>query len=77
MTRYELLKLNESLLLTLYSNGIGVKEVNNIAIYDKYRKLLADGNKVTYIVSHLSETFGLKERAIYALVKRFEMDVIV
>lgn len=77
MNRYELLKLNESLLSILASNGISPKEVHNIVIYEKYKEMLAVGHKVSYIVVHLSGLYGLKERAIYTLIKRFESAVYI
>ncbi len=75
MNRYELLKLNESLLKSLVRNRISPKEVTNIEIYELYREMLAKHHKITYIVTHLGEVFGLKERAIYTMIRRFEQDV--
>lgn len=30
-----------------------------------------EGNKVTYIVSFLSERYGVSERKVYSIIKRF------
>lgn len=51
MNRYELLKLNESLLKSLVRNRISPKEVTNIEIYELYREMLAKHHKITYIVT--------------------------
>ena len=75
MTRYELLKLNETMLTALLHNRISPKEVMNIEVYEMYKEMLAKNHKITYIVTHLGEVFGLKERAIYTLIRRFEQRV--
>lgn len=75
MTRYELLKLNQSLLHTLLENNISPREVQNMEIYEAFNEMVAKKHKVTYIVTHLADTYGLKERAIYTLVKRFNAKI--
>lgn len=75
MNRYELLKANQTLLETLLENKISPTDVCKLQIYEMYRKMISDKQKVTYIVTHLSEVFGLKERAIYTLIKRFETKI--
>lgn len=75
MTRYELLKLNRTLLQTLVENKISPSDVCKLEIYEMYKDMMAQHHKVTYIVTHLSEMFGLKERAIYTLIKRFDSEI--
>lgn len=75
MTRYELLRLNQSFLQTLLNNNISTREVENIEIYETYMAMMSKKHKVTYIVTHLAEIYGLKERAIYTLIKRFNSEI--
>lgn len=72
MTRYELLKLNKTFLQTMLDNKISPTEVCNLEVYEMYKEMSAAQHKVTYIVTHIAEVFGLKERAIYTIIKRFE-----
>ena len=77
MNRYELLRLNKTLLQTLVENKISPTDVSKLEIYEMYKEMLSQKHKVTYIVTHLSEIYGLKERAIYTLIKRFESEIIL
>lgn len=77
MNRYELLRLNKTLLQTLVENKISPSDVSKLEIYEMYKEMLNQNHKVTYIVTHLSEIYGLKERAIYTLIKRFESEIIL
>lgn len=75
MTRYELLKLNRTFLQTLVENKISPSDVCKLEIYEKYKDMIAQHHKVTYIVTHLADKYGLKERAIYTLIKRFDSEI--
>lgn len=72
MTRYELLKLNQNVLQTMLENKISPTDVCKLEIYETYKDMVAQDIKVTYIVTHLADLYGLKERAIYTIIKRFE-----
>lgn len=38
--------------------------------------MLADGEKVSYIVVLLAEKYAVSERKVYSLIKRFQNDCI-
>ena len=42
-----------------------------IDLYREYQKMREGGEKVTYIVTVLSERYHVSERKVYSLVKRF------
>lgn len=75
MTRYELLKLNKTLLEALASNQISPAEVRKLDVYEQYLDMVAHKHKITYIVTHLACKYGIKERTIYTLVRRFRQEV--
>lgn len=75
MTRYELLRLNQSLLRTLVENNISPTDVQKMEIYENFCEMTTKGHKVTYVVTHLAEIYGMKERAIYTLIKRFRAQI--
>ncbi len=77
MTRYELLKLNQNVLQTMLENKISPTDVCKLEIYEKYKEMVAEGLKVTYIVTHLASLYGLKDRAIYTIIKRFESELVM
>ena len=70
MTKFELIKMNQTLLTTLVENKISPKEVQNIKIFEEYREMKAKKYKVGYIIVFLTEKYSLTESAIYKLIKR-------
>lgn len=53
--------------------GIRPDDVQYIELY-KYNKLHTNGEKVSYIVATLSLRYGISERKVYDLIRRFKTD---
>lgn len=70
----EILKLNKELLKICRDVGIRVDDVQYIELYNDYNRLLAAGEKVSYIVAVLAERYAVSERKVYALIKRLQSD---
>lgn len=70
----EVLKLNSGLLRVLQDTGIKVEDVRYIGLHDEYRRMQANGEKVSYIVATLAERYGICERKVYALIKHLSSD---
>lgn len=70
MTKFELIKMNQTLLTTLVENKISPKEVQNIKIFEEYREMKAKKHKVGYIVVFLTGKYALSESTIYTLIRR-------
>ena len=66
----EILKLNRELLKFCCDAGIRLDDIR----YIDYNRLLADGEKITYIVAALAEKYGVCERTVYDLIRRFKAD---
>lgn len=71
MTRYEIIKLNEQLFRLLNDNGIDTKDLNYLPMVEEFRKMKSKKHKVNNIVAYLSNKYGITERGIYKIVKRF------
>lgn len=71
MTRYEIIKMNEQLFRLLNDNGIDPKDLNYLPMVEAFRKMKSKKHKVNYIVAYLSNKYGITERGIYKIVKRF------
>lgn len=54
--------------------GIRPDDVQYIELYNEYNKLQTNGEKVSYIVATLSLRYGISERKVYDLFKRFKTD---
>lgn len=70
----ELLNFNRELLAKLLESGIRLEDVRYVNLYTDYFHLLQAGGKVTYIVAVLAEQYGISERKVYDLIKRFQSD---
>lgn len=70
----ELLKLNRDLLTFCRSAGIRLDDVRYIELYNDYARLLANGEKTSYIVALMAEKYGICERKVYDLIRRFKTD---
>ncbi len=74
MTLYEILNFNRELLKRLISMGFKPDDCRFIELYRDYEQMRSSGEKVTYIVSVLSERYGACERKIYNIIKHMETD---
>ena len=54
--------------------GIRLDDVQYIELYNEYQVLQKEGNKVSYIVAVLADRYGISERKVYSLIKRFQSD---
>lgn len=74
MTLFEILNFNRELLKRLVSVGFRTDDCRYIDLYREYEQMRQAGDKVTYIVSVLSEKYGISERKIYSLIRHFQTD---
>lgn len=68
------MKLNRELLNICRTAGIRLDDVRYIKLYNEYSRLLAEGEKITYIVAALSDKYGVCERTVYDLIRRLKAE---
>lgn len=71
MTLYEVLAINKEMMNRLQKYGAKPDDCRYLDLYRDYLQLRDEGEKVTYIVSLLSERYHVSERKVYSVVKRF------
>jgi Mor family transcriptional regulator len=71
----ELLAFNRELLGRMISAGIRPDDYKHVELYNEYTAMKGRGEKVTYIIAHLSDKYKLSERFIYAFVSRMKKDI--
>ena len=71
MTLFEILNFNRELLKRLILTGFKTDDCRYIELYNDYERMHEKGDKMTYIVSSLSEKCKVSERKIYSIIKRF------
>lgn len=75
MTKYELLKLCQSVCISLLDNGINLEDAKILSMYDDYEAMRKEGHKLEYICYYLSEKYGKSERTVRRFVKRMRTEV--
>lgn len=67
----EVLKFNRELIKRLKTAGIRLEDEAYVDLYTDYTTLIGRGEKVSYIVAHLSDKYAVSERKVYDIIKRF------
>lgn len=73
----DVLKFNRELLNNLRMVGIRLEDAEYVDLYSDYTRMLANGDKVSYIVAFLSERYSVSECKVYTLIKHFQSDCTV
>ena len=73
----EILNFNKELLNRIRSIGIRLDDCQYIDLYNEYKTLQMQGEKITYIVSVLSDKYSVSERKVYAIIKHFKKDCTI
>lgn len=74
MTIFEIINFNRELLEKLRQTGIRLEDTEYIELFADFNKMVAEGNKVTYVVACLASRFNVSERKVYSLIKHFQSD---
>lgn len=72
MTVFEVLNFNKELINKLLEIGFKRNDYKYIDLYSDYVKMKANGDKMTYVASYLSNKYSVSERNVYSIIKRFE-----
>lgn len=73
----EILKISKEILEILSENDIKTTDVKHLKLYSEYETMIAKRLKVTYIVEHLSEEYGVSVAQVYRIIKRFKRTIKV
>ena len=70
----ELIKIDQLVLSKLQECCIKIGDIRYVALYEEYLKIVSNGEKVTYAVAILADKYGISERKVYYLIKKFSED---
>ena len=62
------------MLTKLRAAGVRLDDVRYVDLYADYTSMRRDECKVSYIVAVLAERYGVSERKVYSVLKRFGSD---
>lgn len=74
MTIFEILKFNRELLERLCKIGVRLEDTRYIDLFGEFNDMVVAGEKVSYAVAVLADKYGISERKVYALLRRFRND---
>lgn len=77
MTKYEFLKVNQSLLQVVADKGINARDVKHLELFEEYVELTKQGLKRYYIAVFLAEKYSISLRMVYKIVERMKAIVAV
>lgn len=74
MTIFEILNFNKELINRLRIAGIRLDDTLYIDLFADYRKLVNNGDKVSYAVAILANKYNISERKVYSILRRFKSE---
>lgn len=74
MTIFEVLRFNRELLIRLKNAGVRLEDATYIDLFVDFNNMVAQGNKVSYVVACLASDYRISERKVYSLIKHFQND---
>lgn len=74
MKIYEILSFNREILDRLDHFGIRSTDHKHLDLYNDFRTMKAQHEKMTYIVAVLAERYAICERKVYEIIERFGKD---
>lgn len=77
MTRYDILKMNASVLRIFNANKIDPKEVERLALFEEYTDMRNRGEKFSYTIDYLCEKYKVSSRCITTLAQRMASEIKV
>lgn len=75
MTTYELLRINENLIMTMQQQTVDISDVQYLDMYKEYLRMVQEGHKKTYIIAFLSDEYNIGQRTLYRVIDKLSADV--
>ena len=75
MTIYELITANLPMLRLMHRNGVSGAYIQHLPIYEEYKRLVDDGNKVRWVAEHIAQKYGYTERYVRLIVRMMDETV--
>ena len=74
MRVHEALRLCLPLLQRLRDNGVRLEDIDYIPMYEEYLAMKDRGEKITYIMSFISDKYKVSERTLYRVFANFSKE---
>lgn len=70
----DLVKFSGEMLKRLHDSGISTDDYQWLKMYEDFEKMRLEGHKTTYIVATIAQRYGVCERKVYKVIRRFRQD---
>ena len=72
MRTFELVKISKGILKLLSNLDVKIDDYKYVDLFDEYETMAKNGDKISYIVTFLSQKYNISEASVYRLIKRFK-----
>ncbi len=72
MTLFDMLNLNHEFLHRLRDAGARLDDIDHLDLFVEYCNMIQSGQKVSYVVSFLSDKYEISVRSIYSIIARLK-----
>lgn len=76
MRYVDFLNVAKSVIDTARRNDVRIDDVDNLEMFGNYKRLVAEGHKVEYILQYLSDVYGYSPRHIRRICDRMDAEII-
>lgn len=77
MKGVELVKINRTGMELMSKIGLRTDDHQYLELYETYLSMREVGEKVAYIIAHLSEEYHISESSVKRIIRRLSREVIV
>lgn len=72
MRTFDLVKISKGILKLLSNLDVKIDDYKYVDLFDEYETMAKNGDKISYIVTFLSQKYNISEASVYRLIKRFK-----
>lgn len=71
----DFIRLHKEMMNLLSNYEIKMDDFKYVEMFEDYDAMVKEGNKISYIVSYLSDKYRLSEASVYRVLKRFKTTI--
>lgn len=71
----DFIRLHKEIMNLLSNYDVKMEDFKYIEMFEDYDSMVREGNKISYIVSYLSDKYRISEASVYRVLKRFKVTI--
>lgn len=77
MTKVEYIKAVAPIMATMQRNGIDVKMLRFLPMYEDWARLREEGHKQTWVAMYLAEQYAIGLTKFYRIINKFKGECVI